>query len=152
MKLCLSFAAALVPLFALSCSSSSSGAAAPSFDDLYASTTPSGDTTQVFGIWGTTANQQGYDIEQRLSLSATAVRLAQRCKAPDGTFDTVGVSSPATITADHASVKEAHKDQKQVEQALCVVQISAGEGAISLNGGKLTFANLTFDTKYSDTP
>jgi hypothetical protein len=152
MKTWLAFSAAVLPLFVLSCSSSSSsGAPSESFDDMFAAQA-GGDATNVFGVWGASKNQQGYDIEQRLSLAADKVRLAQKCSAPDGTSDTVGVSSPATITADHAHVTESHTAQKQVVQAQCVVQMQAGDGAIAIAGGKLTFAGLTFDTKYGDKP
>jgi hypothetical protein len=133
------------------CSSSDgSGGDAESFDDMYADNTADGNTQTVFGTWGLTQQQSGFTQDMRVSLTADKIRFAARC-SKDTDSIIAGITLPATVTETSLVVPQGGKDQKQVQNALCIVQITAGQGTLAIKSGQLDFGGAyLFTSKYSD--
>jgi hypothetical protein len=133
------------------CSSSDGSAAdAESFEDMYADNTADGNTQSVFGTWGLTQEQSGFTQDTRVTLAADKIRFATRC-SKDTDSVIAGITLPATVTETTLVVPQGGKDQKQVQNALCLVQITAGQGTLALKAGQLDFGGAyLFTTKYSD--
>lgn len=149
-QLALSSLVLALSLASTGCSSSDDDGGNESFDGLYAPAQAAVNTSSVFGTWGGSSEQSGFDLERRIKLTASSITLSLRCtKGAESAI--VGVTVAATVTETNATVTEGKSDSKVVAGAQCAVQITAGQAALAASDGKLNFGNVfTFDQKLSD--